>query len=206
VNGTNTQNVTLPITKKGTLTGEVWFSIYMHAADGAYTISDLTFVPVGAPTIVWEPAISASTTFQGDGEYIGNTGIKRDSGAGEIAFGVIDGGFTVTLTDGQYKQFCVQVGTGVGGTDYYYTAWAPACATGTNYTVTFMASVVSGTGQIRIGPNNNSPDWPKSQDLTTTPTEVTYSWTQGSGNLKFDTGNSAVGTVITITGIKVTTP
>jgi len=45
VNGTTPAEVTLPIVNLKDLTGVVWFSIYMHAAEGAYTISDLTFVP-----------------------------------------------------------------------------------------------------------------------------------------------------------------
>jgi len=68
-----------------------------------------------------------------------------------------------------------------------------------------MASVESGTGQLRAGANGAS-TWEKTLELTTTPTQFTHSWTQGSGNYKLDTGNTAVNGVIKITDIKVTSP
>jgi len=46
----------------------------------------------------------------------------------------------------------------------------------------------------------------KCVNITATPTEVSFSWTQGSGNLKMDTGNTETGGVIKITGIKITNP
>jgi len=182
-----------------------------HAAGTAEatTLSITALFPAAAaadPVDVWKPTITASTGMNGSGEYIGNTGIKRDSNASEITLAPIDGGFTATVTDGTYKQFCVQVGNEAGGTNFYYTAWVPPCAAGTDYTITFMASVETGTGQVRVGPNNNADNWPKSVSLTTTPVEVTYSWVQGSGNVKLDTGSTATGGKIIITGIKITSP
>jgi len=153
---------------------------------------------------VWTPVINESTALNGSGEYIGQTGIKRDSAASEIAFGVLDDAFTVTVTNGQYKQFTVQVGTAAGGTNFWCNDGFIA-KTGKSYTITFMVSVDSttATGQIRAGANNNTGNWDKDQALTATPTAFTYTWTQGSGNLKFDTGNTAVDGVITITGISI---
>jgi hypothetical protein len=165
----------------------------------------------GGGTVVWQPTITASTELKGSGEYIGDTGIKRDANASELTFAAIENGFTVTVVSGPYKPFRIQA-PNAGGTSYYTTNGFTACATGTTYTITFMVSVTSGTGQLRAAENiidsNNGPDgtWPKEQALTTSPTAFSYSWTQTSGNLKFDTGDTANGGVITITGIKITTP
>jgi len=155
--------------------------------------------------VVWQPEITASTTMNSSGEYIGNTGIQRASGASELTLAAIANGFTATVTSGTYKQINIQVGTAAGGTSHYATEGFIA-ATGTTYTITFMASVASGTGQLRAGANNNASDWEKKQDLSSTPATFTYTWTQGSGNLKLDTGNTAANVAITITGIKITSP
>jgi len=207
VNGTSAITVTLPIVTSSTLTGQVWFSIYMHATDGAYTISDLTFVkktPPATQVVVWKPSITTSTSIENSGEYIGNTGIQNGDTT-NLTLAAITDGFTATLVGGSYKQINIQVGSGAGGTGYYadngFTAF-----TGNDYTITFMASVDSGTGILRAGANNNASNWEKTQNLTDTPTEFKYSWTQATGNLKLDTGTSAVGTVINITGIQITTP
>jgi len=45
VDGTTAQSVTLNILQEKTFTGEVWFAVYLGAADGTYTISDLKFIP-----------------------------------------------------------------------------------------------------------------------------------------------------------------
>jgi hypothetical protein len=161
----------------------------------------------GAPLpgiVVWEPTITASTTMNGSGEYIGNTGIQRGAGAAELTLTPIEGGFTATVVSGNYKQINIQVGTAAGGTNYY-TSDGFVAETGTNYKITFKASVSTGTGQFRAGANNNALNWDGDFALTTTPAEFEYEWTQGSGNFKFDTGNTAVDTAIIITDIKIVT-
>jgi uncharacterized repeat protein (TIGR02543 family) len=161
----------------------------------------------GDAVIVWQPDITASTAMEGSGEYIGQFGIQRGAQASELTLAAIANGFTATLVSGTYKQINIQVGTAVGGTDYYHQDGFKPTA-GTTYTITFMASA-SGTGQLRANANgapSGSDPWDKTQDLTTTPTEFSYTWTQGSGNLVLDTGNTAVNGVITITGIKITSP
>jgi len=165
----------------------------------------------GEPVVVWQPTITAATGMA-TAEYInGNLGIKRDATVDEMTIATIDGGISVTLVSGQYKQFCIQVGGGdVGGSNYYWNAengFKPN--KGDDYTITFMASVASGTGKLRLNGNGapgGSDPWAQTESLDTTPKAVTYSWTQNTGNLKFDTGDSDVGTVINITGIKITTP
>ena len=160
----------------------------------------------GIPITDWEPTITSTTDINGSGEYIGQTGIKRDSNADQIAFGVIDGGFTVIATSGTYKQFCVQVGSGAGGTAYWASDGFTA-SVDTEYTITFMASVASGTGQIRLNANGKSGDpWDKSENLDTTPKAVTFTWTHASGNFHFDTGSTPITSVITITNIVITSP
>jgi hypothetical protein len=44
VNGNAPKTVTMPIARRGFLTGEVWFSIYVHAEADAYTISNFKFL------------------------------------------------------------------------------------------------------------------------------------------------------------------
>jgi len=195
---------TFPVTDATTVT-------HVAGTAAATTLSITAAFPaatVANPVVVWKPTITATTDIATRPEYIANTGIKRDATDTELVFGVLADGFTVKVLSGTYKQFCVQVGTDAGGSNYYYTAWTPPCAAGTDYTVTFM---VSGSGQLRLNGNgapSGSDPWAKTVSVTSTPTEVTYSWTQSTtgGNLKFDTGDSAVNTVITITGIKITTP
>jgi hypothetical protein len=155
----------------------------------------------GASTIVWQPTITASTTING-GEYIGNTGIQAADKA-NTTFTAIAGGFTIAVSGSGYKPINIQT-PNAGGTSYYTSEGFTACTTGTAYTITFMASVDTGTGQIRFKPNGGSFDG--GQSIDTTPKAVTCSWTQASGNLQFDTGSTPVTSVITITGIKVTTP
>lgn len=162
--------------------------------------------PAGEPTVVWQPAITASTPMQNSGEYIGSTGIQRAVGASELTLTPIANGFTMTLVSGTYKPINIQVGTAAGGTNYYTNPDGFNAVTGTAYTLSFNASVTSGTGQLRIVANGADFSSPQNESLTTTPKAVTFSWTQGSGNLKLDTGSTATGGVITITGIKITTP
>jgi len=44
VNGDKELEITLPIVHQRALTGEVWFAVYVHAGNGAYTISDVKFI------------------------------------------------------------------------------------------------------------------------------------------------------------------
>jgi hypothetical protein len=165
----------------------------------------------GGGNVVWQPAITASTTMNGGGEYVGDTGIKRDAQSSELTLAAIANGFTVTVVNGPYKPFCIQI-PNAGGTKYYTDNGFTACTAGKTYTITFMASVTSGSGQLRAVENmtegNNGPSgtWPKEQALTVSPIAFSYTWTQSSGNLKFDTGDTANGGVIKITDIKVTSP
>jgi len=117
----------------------------------------------------------------------------------------------VTLVDGQYKRFCIQVGGGdVGGSNYYWNATNGFKPTLDEiYTISFKVSSDTGEGKLRINGNGypaGSDPWEKTQALTITPTDFTHSWTQGSGNLAFDTGDSTAPLVITITDIVITTP
>jgi hypothetical protein len=162
----------------------------------------------GDGTVVWEPTITASTPINttADPEYIGNTGIQAGDKA-NTTLGVVAGGFTVGIKAGEsgYKPINIQVGTACGGTDYYNTEGFHAVAN-TDYTITFMASVNTGTGQIRFKANGGSFDG--GHAISTTPTELTFSWKQTAtgGNFQFDTGTTPTTSVITITGIKITTP
>jgi len=161
----------------------------------------------GTETVVWQPAITASTAMDSNNEYIGNFGIQRGAGASELTLTPIANGFTAKVVSGTHKRIIIQT-PNAGGTNYYTDPDGfTACDTGKTYTITFMASVASGTGQIRANANgapSGSDPWAKEQALTTTPTEFSYTWTQGTGNLMLDTGNTATSGVITITGIKVT--
>jgi len=163
----------------------------------------------GGATVVWQPPITASTAMSGSGEYIGNTGIQRGADASELTLTPIDNGFKATLVKDQYKRIIIQT-PNAGGTSHYTTPDGfTACAPGKEYTITFMASVTSGTGQLRANANgapSGSDPWDKTQNLTATPEEFSYTWTQGSDNLFLDTGNTATGGVIVITNIKVTSP
>jgi hypothetical protein len=155
--------------------------------------------------VVWQPTITATTTMNDDGQYIGNTGIQRGSAAGDITLTPIDGGFTIEILDGNYKQVNMQC-PNAGGTNYYTSAGFTACATGTDYTISFNAFVDTGTGTIRAQEAGGTFTNMTPGTLGTSPTLQSYSWTQGSGNFKIDTGDTATGTTITITGIKITTP
>ena len=161
----------------------------------------------GGPTTVWQPTITASTALDANNEYIGNFGIQRGAPTSELTIASIADGFSATVVSESYKQINIQAGPngGTGSTDYYNSQGFKATVD-TVYTITFMASVTSGTGQLRLGPNGNLSGSPQSEALTTTPKAVTCTWTQTGGNFKLDTGNSAVATVIKITGIKITTP
>ena len=63
VNGTDPVDVTLNIlSSDATLTGEVWFAIYAHATDGAYTIGDVEFVrgPIKVPAAATKLTVNLS--------------------------------------------------------------------------------------------------------------------------------------------------
>jgi hypothetical protein len=154
------------------------------------------------PVVVWRPSITGTTTIF-DTEYIGQTGIKSQDKA-TTTLGVVAGGFTFTST-GQYKAIVVQF-PNAGGSNYYTNEGATGVTNGKTYTISFMASVASGAGQLRFAANDGNLNDGPTKVLSSTPTLVTYSWTQTGNNLKFDSGNSAANFVITITGIKITTP
>jgi len=63
VNGTDPIDVTLNITStSATLTGEVWFAIYVPAGDGVYTIGDVEFVrgPIKVPAAATKLTVNLS--------------------------------------------------------------------------------------------------------------------------------------------------
>jgi len=161
------------------------------------------------PVVDWEPAILSTTPINDTGKYIGQFGIQRLAEAGELTLAAVDGGFTMTVTSGNYKQVSIQVGAAAGGSANYATDGFTAVS-GTTYTITCMVSIASGTGTLRAGPNNNTGNWPNTKSLTTTPAEFKFSWTQGTGeaggNLLLDTGNTGLNNAIKITDIKITHP
>lgn len=132
-----------------------------------------------------------------DDQYVGNTGIQlADKNSSSIA--VSGNTVVVTPTSGTYKQVNIQVGAATGGSAYYHGDGFTAAA-GVEYTITFKASVSSGTGSVRFAANGDS--LAGGTSLNTTPTDVSFTWTQNAtgGNLKFDTGSTAQGTGFIIT-------
>jgi len=96
VNGTSTLSVILDITKGSALTGNVWFSIYMHAEGGAYTISDIEFVlrppPSGVPPIEVEFGVDKTVAEPGVGGsivYVSDTGYTYDYGSQGNGNGIV---------------------------------------------------------------------------------------------------------------------
>lgn len=178
----------------------------------------LSFMAIGCPTpeeaekekekgsegsAVWQPTITASTPMNGSGEYIGDTGIQRSSGASELTLAPIANGFTITIASGTYKQIAIQF-PNAGGTNYYTADGATGVTNGKAYTISFNASATA-AGAIRFAANGGS-SFADDQPINTSSSSVSFSWTQSGGNLKFDTGSTATGSVITITGIKITSP
>jgi hypothetical protein len=88
--------------------------------------------------------------------------------------------------------------------------WNPATSfapiNGVRYTATFTASVASGTGGARIQTRADGLDARISTDtdLTRTPQQVTYSWTQNAGeHWRIDTRNTPIGVALIISDLKV---
>jgi len=161
--------------------------------------------PPSAPTVVWQPNITATTPLTDSGKAIGNFGIQAVDKP-NTTLTVVAGGFTITSTSGQYKSVNVQF-ENAGGTNYYTTPdGASGVTNGKDYTITFMASVAGpADGGIRLAANNSS-TWSSPTTLNTTPKLISYSWTQTGGNLKIDTAGTPQDMALTITGIKITTP
>jgi len=198
---TLTKDVVTTLTLK-----EAWYanatSTISFQRNGDTNAFKIKIIDVTVENIVWKPTITASTPINGN-EYIGNTGIQAADKA-KTTFTPIADGFTIAVTDGGYKPINIQT-PNAGGTNYYTSEGFTACTTGTDYIITFMASVDTGTGQIRFKEAGAS-SYSSGSPINTTPTKLTYSWTQGSGNFQFDTGSTPTASVITITGIKITSP
>jgi hypothetical protein len=112
VKGTTAVDITMRLEKSLCLelTGEVWFSFYMHATDGAYTISNFKFIPYDPdfeevfpppPTVEPPPVIEefpeGAVTFDldlEDNDYV--SGVSGADPVEEIDFA--DGVLTVTFT------------------------------------------------------------------------------------------------------------
>lgn len=140
---------------------------------------------------------SGLTINETPGEYVGNTGLQ--AGDKDNTTLAIDGStLKITASGSAYKPINVQVGTATGGTAYYHSEGFTA-ASGVEYTITFKASVASGSGQVRFAANGGTMEG--TVTLDTAPKDVSYTWTQAAtgGNFKFDTGNTAVGTALIIT-------
>jgi len=138
-----------------------------------------------------------------DGEYLGpRAEVKRDSAKGELVFGRIDNGFTITTT-GAGKLFSLQTGSAGGGSSWYAPTGVSSpvnIISGDDYKIVFTASVDAGTGGISF----NAQDGKGFGDvvaLSTTAKEITYTWTHGSGNFQMSTNNTTG--VITILNMEV---
>ncbi|REE80157.1 GH35 family endo-1,4-beta-xylanase [Paenibacillus taihuensis] len=162
-------------------------------------------------TVVWSidanqlvvPGTTGNDQYLGNGNY--QPGVQlADTGSSKMAM-YADGSLGINPSGGTYKAINIQTGTAVGGTNYYTNSGFVAEANKT-YTITFNAYVADGTGQVRAR-GNNSGDW-ASTSISTTPTPVTYTWTQAAtgGNLQIDTGSTAQDTVVYITDMQITTP
>jgi len=197
---------TVNITSGANSVGAVTAVHIYHGMVTEYGTEDDPVVFEFPPNVVWKPTITASTTIEGNGEYLGNTGIQNTAVSDGITIAAIANGFTISGANNNYKQINIQVGTAAGGTDYYASDGFNA-DTGVTYTLSFNASVDTGTGQLRLAANNEdftNGTGVETISLTTTAQVFTYSWTQTTGNFHFDTG-STTGT-ITITNIKITNP
>jgi hypothetical protein len=158
------------------------------------------------PVVVWQPNITGTTTINSD-EYIGQTSIQAADKA-STTLGVVAGGFTFVASTGSYKAINIQTGTAVAGTSYYTSEFPFNAVASKTYTISFMARVASGTGQIRFKPNSKTGSFDSGTAISTAATLLTCTWTQTAdgGNFQFDSGSTATSNAITITGIKITTP
>ena len=184
------------------------------AVDGKIIISDLRIEESGGgetpayPAYSWEPIFTGASIAHDDEYVIGQNGeqwgIQRTAPTNELTLGIDGDALVVTVVSGTHKRVNIQTGTTVGGTGWYWgDGFSPNA--GREYTVTFDASVSAGTGQVRVRGNSATNESWADRSLTTSPTTVTYVYTQtgNGGNLQIDTGNTAAGTAIIIRNLKI---
>jgi len=146
VNGTSPVNVEIPIsTTKTDLTGDVWLSIYTHASDGAYTISNIAFV------------LASGGDGGGDGDGDGELTAKIDALKalpGGITLGV--GGDNAPTFDATSKVVTV---TGSGSTMFYVdfaNVDGLTVSDGDSLKVTYACVIETPQGKVIVKNGKNS--------------------------------------------------